>query len=256
MLKAERRDRILHLLGERGALAVGDVVRLLNAGEITVRRDFDALAAEGLVERVRGGIRQLRKTDMQPFGLREVSHSAEKQAIGRAAAGLLRDGDVAFIDGGTTTYTMADFLPDCRLRIITNSLRLAARLEQRMHSLSGLEVFLTGGLLYPNSGLLVGSGARHSIEQYHANWAFLSAGGVNEHGVFNTNESVVDSERLMMEQAEKVVVMADHSKIGRHAMCHVCRLDAVDMVITDAGEGNEGILERLAEVGVKVVRAG
>lgn len=255
MLKAERRDRILHLLGQRGALAVGEAVRLLNAGEITIRRDFDDLAADGLVERVRGGIRELRKTDMQPFGLREVSHSVEKLAIGRAAAGLLRDGDVAFVDGGTTTYTMADFLPDCRLRIVTNSLRLAARLEQRMHALSGLEVFLTGGLLYPNSGLLVGTGARHSIAQYHANWAFLSAGGVNEHGVFNTNEAVVDSERLMMEQAEKVVVMADHSKIGRHAMCHVCRLDAVDTVITDGAEADEVALERFAEAGVAVIRA-
>ena len=150
--------------------------------------------------------------------------SIEKQSIGRLAAGLLREGDVAFIDGGTTTYQMADYLPNIRLRIITNSLRLATRLESRMHGLSGLEVFLTGGLLYPRSGLLVGSGARQTIEQYHANWAFLSAGGVNEQGVFNTNEWVVDSERAMIGRAEKSVVMADHSKrseerrVGKHCI--------------------------------------
>jgi len=251
MLKAERRDKILHTLAGRNALAVSEAVRILNVGEITIRRDFDQLASEGLVERVRGGIRQLRTSDMQPFGLREVSHGAAKLAIGQQAAGLLRDGDVAFIDGGTTTYQMADHLPNCRLRIITNSLRLAAKLETRMHGLSGLEVFVTGGLLYPNSGLLVGSGARQAIEQYHAHWAFLSAGGVNEHGVFNTNEWVVDSERAMIGRAEKVVVMADASKIGRTAMCHVCRLDAIHMLITDAASDTT---EGLSDAGLSVVR--
>ena len=101
-----------------------------------------------------------------------------------------------------------------------------------------------------------GAGRRQTIEQYHANWAFLSAGGLNEHGVFNTNEWVVDSERAMIERAEKVVVMADGSKIGRHAMCHVCRVDAVSMLITDARvEQNETLLE-LAEGGMKVMTAG
>lgn len=246
---------MLALLVQQNVLTLRDAVRSLGVGEVTVRRDFGALAAEGLVERVRGGIRQLRTSDMQPFGLREVSYAVEKQAIGRQAASLLRDGDVAFIDGGTTTYQMADFLPDCRLRLITNSLRLAARLEMRMHGLAGLEVFLTGGLLYPNSGLLVGSGARQTLEQYHANWAFLSAGGINEHGVFNTNEWVVDSERVMIQRAEKVVVMADHSKIGRHAMCHVCGLDAVDMIITDAAGEDDPVVEQLSTQGIEIVRA-
>lgn len=254
MLKAERRDRILGYLAERSLLAVKDAVRLLDVGELTVRRDFNALAAEGLAERIRGGIRLERQADMQPFGLREVSHGPAKTAIGRRAAGLLQDGDTVFIDGGTTTYQVADFLPNCRLRVITNSLRLAARLESRLHVLPKLELFVTGGLLHPNSGLLVGPGARQSLEQYHADWAFLSAGGVNAQGIFNTNEPVVDSERVMIAQAEKVVVMADHSKIGRHAMCHVCKLDAIDMILTDADEANEVMLQQISDEGIQVIR--
>jgi len=253
MLKAERRDRILHLLSQRGVLRLRDAVRATNSGEITIRRDFNALAEEGLVERIRGGIRQFR-TNMQPFGLREVSFGKAKQAIGRRAAGLLRDGDVAFIDGGTTTFQMADFLPDYRLRLITNSLRLATRLESRMHGLSGLEIFLTGGLVYPKSGLLVGSPARQMIEQYHANWAFLSAGGITEHGVFDTNEWVVDSERSMIARAEKVVVMADSSKLGRHAMCHVSKLEKIHLLITDA-PAEHPTVQKIAEAGIEVITA-
>jgi len=139
------------------------------------------------------------------------------------------------------------------LRIITNSLRLASRLDDILGEHPDLEVFLTGGLLHPMSGLLVGAGAQASLAQYHATWAFLSVGGLTGDGLFNTSEQVVESERMMIARSDRVAVLADHSKIGRHAMCHVCGLDAIDLLITDQQPSSAAARRKLHELGLEIM---
>jgi len=232
MLEAERHDQMLACLRERGVLTLADAVRLFKASLATVRRDFDKLAGQGGVVRVRGGLRLPPSFSGATFASREVQNAPAKRAIARRAVSLLHEGDVIFIDGGTTTYQLADYLPRLKLRIITNSMRLASVLDERSAG-SGWEVFLTGGLLYPQSGLLIGPAAQNNLAQYHAHRAFLSVGGITADGVFNTNELVVESEKIMMTHADRVVLLADHTKLGCRAMCKVCDLAEVDTLITD-----------------------
>lgn len=232
-MKPTRQEQILRLLSETGQLHVEEAVTRLEASPATIRRDFNQMAEAGLVERIRGGIKLVNQVDLLPFRAREVKHSNEKLEIARRATAFLSEGDVVFVDGGTTTLQLADSLPPIKLRIITNSLTLAAAIERRMMGRGPWEVFLTGGYLFPGTGLLVGPSAQYSIAQYHADWALLSTGGITEAGIFNDNEHVVESERLMIKHADRVAVLADESKFGHHAMRHIASLDQLDYLVTN-----------------------
>jgi DeoR/GlpR family transcriptional regulator of sugar metabolism len=256
MNTSERDDRILALLAEKSFLSVEDAAALTKSSLATVRRDFQRLSDTRKIERVRGGARPIRSEPMTPFALREVQYSREKEMLARAAAELLSPNDVLIIDGGTTTFHLGRCLPDIPLRIITNSLRLASVLDDQSRTRTGLEVYLTGGYLYPNSGLLVGPGAQASLAQYHAQWALLSVGGVSEEGFFNTSEVVVETERRMIEHADRVIVLADHSKIDKRSMCQVCPLADVDYLITDANPATTAALRRLGNAGLQIITAG
>lgn len=255
MIQEQRRDRILAYLADHEFVSVEEAGRLMDASAATVRRDFNFLAKRELVQRTRGGVRRAGSgaNGMTPFALREVRYTKEKAALARRAVALLSPGDVIIVDGGTTTFHLAPCLPTFPLRLITNSVRLASALGDKRLGESQIEVFLTGGYLYPQSSLLIGPQARASLSQYHADWSFLSVGGINEKGIYNTNELVVETERIMMENVDQVVILADHSKIGGRAMCYLCGLDKVDILITDTWPQNEEMLQEFRETGLEVI---
>jgi DeoR/GlpR family transcriptional regulator of sugar metabolism len=258
MLQSERQDRILEYLSGHEYLTVPEAVGVFGASPATIRRDFDELADKQLVRRIRGGIKPERTvpSGMEPFSLRELRFSGEKELLAREGVKVLEAGNVIFVDGGTTTFHLGLCLPQIDLRVITNSLRLARVLEERNTEKSSLEIYLTGGFLYPKAGILLGPSAEAGLSQYHADWAFLSAGGITEAGLSNTNELVVEAERVMMRNSQKVVVLADHSKVGKNAMCHVCSLEEVDLVITDDWPENATTIQGLRDQGVEVVVCG
>ena len=252
MLKIDRRQRITEHLQTHGSMRVSEAVSLLSVSAATVRRDFALLSEDGLAERGHGGIaagpRLRLKGWMPPYQWRRMVQVAEKRRIAKAASQLLSPGDAVFIDGGTTTLHLASFLP-AGLRVITNSVILASALDEVSSSDRSLEVYIAGGFIYPRSGLLVGPQAVETIGRYHARWAFLSVGGVSVEGVTNNVEQVVDVEQAMIRNAEKVVLLADHTKIGNKALVRMCGLDEVDMVITDQEAPGEA-LEAIRSAGV------
>lgn len=252
-MKSHRQDQILKAVSEAGVLSVEQAMACCNSSQATVRRDFNELAAEELVERVRGGIRLNPNDSSPPFAVREIREAEQKKEIATRAVSLLSAGDVLFVDGGTTTLQLADCLPPVPLRIITNSLRLAAAIENHAMARSRWEIFLTGGYLFPGSGLLVGPNAIAGLGHYHASWAFLSAGGVNSQGVFNDNEHVVESERVMIANADKVAVLADSTKLGRHAMCHIASLAEIDVLVTSERPDDPEFLASIESDGVQLM---
>jgi DeoR/GlpR family transcriptional regulator of sugar metabolism len=211
-MSSKKRDRrILDLLAERGELTVEDTCREFSISPATARRAFAALALRGLAEKTWGGLR-LPGSDMVPSVLRETRNAEAKDLIAREAALLVQEGDVVAIDGGTTTLRLAPYLANRAVRIVTNSILIAHRIEQLRSGANGAEVFLTGGQVYPGSGLLVGPQAVENLRQYHSQWAFLSVGGLDPEGATNTNQLVVESERAILESTENAVLLADSSK--------------------------------------------
>lgn len=252
MNKWERHEKILRLAGERGMIYLDRAIQATGSSRATVGRDFAELANKGTVQRIRGGIRVARKEGSLPFHLREVQHSEEKASIAGEAVRLLRSGDVLFIDGGTTTYHLCYCLPAIPLRIITNSLRLSAYLDDPIHRQPDWEVYLTGGCIQHGSSMLTGPGTLHSLDFYHADWAFLSVGGITTDGLYNTSEAVVETERKMIERSDRAVILADQSKLGKRAMCRIDSLASIDHLITTPTEGRSQIEEAMQDKGLRI----
>lgn len=236
-LSAPERRRLLRgHLAEHGEIGLAEACRLLGASSATLRRDFDQLVTDGHAARQWGVLKPAAPAlsgGMTPFADREGLEAKAKAAIAREAAALVTDGDVVFIDGGTTTLRMAPHLAGRRIKIITNSIAIAHVIDRERRGRLGAEVFLTGGQLWPDSFLLVGPQARATLENYQARLAFLSAAAVDSTGASNNNELVVEVEQKMMAQSTHTVLLVDASKFGRRAMVPVCDLRKLHTVITN-----------------------
>ena len=236
MISKKRDRQILELLAVRGELSVEEACREFSISPATARRAFVRMAAEGLAEKTWGGLSrhpELHDSDMIPSRLRDTLNAEAKERIAREAALLVRDRDVVAIDGGTTTLRLAPYLANRAVRIVTNSILIAHRIEQLRSDANGAEVFLTGGFVYPGSGLLVGPQAVANLRQYHSQWAFLSVGGLDPEGATNTHELVVESERAIIENTENAVILADSSKWNQRDMIRQCAWNEIGRIITD-----------------------
>jgi DeoR/GlpR family transcriptional regulator of sugar metabolism len=234
--RRQRLRQLLDLLAARDELSVDEACALTESSQATIRRAFAELAQSGEVEKTWGGIRKATtlRNIVAPlaFAKRLASATAEKRAIAQAAAALPAEGDVLMIDGGTTTFQMAEFIAGRRLRVITNSLVIAQAIDQYQGSRRGAEILLCGGTLQPESGIVAGPAAEAFLKRYRADWLFLGCAGVDAERVTNYDEAVLGSERLMIERSARLVLLADHTKIGRTAMCQLCATKELNHLIT------------------------
>jgi len=233
-----RKREILELLNQFGELSVSEICSRLAISPATTRRVFAQIAADGHAEKTWGGLKRLGhgrsfENDMTPSSLRNKLNTKAKEMIACCAAKLVKDGDVVAVDGGTTTLRLAPYLANRPIRILTNSILIAHRIEQLRNGTYGAEVFLTGGFLFPDSGLLVGPQAVANLKEYHSRWAFLSVGGLDSLGATNTNQLVVESERAIIEHTDHAVILADRSKWGHRDMVRQCEWDEISHIITD-----------------------
>ncbi|WP_254843173.1 DeoR/GlpR family DNA-binding transcription regulator [Deinococcus marmoris] len=233
-----RRGEILSLAQQNGEVSASDLSKLLGVSEVTVRSDLKALSDSGQLRRTRGGARLPLELE-RPFlpgetSLEETSrrHSAAKRRIGRAAAGLVQNGETVFLDVGSTTTEVARALsPTLRgVTIITNGLNIALELER----LPNVRVIVTGGTLRPLQHSLVSPYALEVLGRIHADRLFLGCNGVSATaGVTNANHEEAEIKRVMVHQSREVVVVADHSKLGQISQAQVAATGAVRTLITD-----------------------
>jgi DeoR family ulaG and ulaABCDEF operon transcriptional repressor len=251
MLAAERRAMVLRLLRQDGIAPIADIRRLSGASEATVRRDLAQMAAEGLIERVRGGAAAAAARPLEvPLEERAGLAAEKKRRIARRAAGLCADGDTIMVDGGSTTLQLAPFLRGLRLRVITNSFALAEELSRD----SACTVIVCGGVVQPESRLILDPFREDPFSDYSASTAYMGVFGIDESGATNTDELLIRTERAMIARARRLVVLADSGKFGMRGSLHLCGFDRISTVVTD-----DGIAEQwralLADRGVELVIA-
>jgi DeoR/GlpR family transcriptional regulator of sugar metabolism len=183
---------------------------------------------------------------------REVgTHRAEKAAIGKTAAAMVKDGDSVLFDGGSTTFYVAQALAGRSIHVITNSLPVA----EVFSGDSSVDVSLLGGVLYPGPGLTLGALAEAQLKSFRPKWLFLGVGGIEPSGFSNSNLPLVETERAMMETAEHVVVVADSSKFGRQALARLGTLGEADYLVTDGGIPPSA-RQWIRQAGVELIIAG
>lgn len=251
MTAVERQHRIEAYIQQVEFASLEELARQLTVSVSTVRRDLNALEANGIIRRTHGGARLITpKSDEFVFSARDTHQLDEKELIGKAAARLIRDGQTVIIDAGTTTYHVARELQDRNIQLVTNSLPAANLFAAAQRT----EVIVSGGVIYPRLGVLVGPLAVKAFSEIHADIAIMGAGGITEEGVTNSHALLIDIQKAMLKSAGHVVFCLDHTKFGRKSLVFLCALDRAVTVVTD-GESDGALVGLLRARGVAVLLA-
>lgn len=234
-----------------GGARVAELAQRLDVTEETIRRDLDALAAAGQVVRRHGGAVPAAGRERElPHAERKRQNPREKEAIARAAAAGVKAGQTILLDASSTALFLAQHLPDQEQTVVTNSLLVAGALARHAHT----RVVLAGGTLFKPSLSFLGPAAEQALRGYRADLLFFSARGLDvEWGLSDANEQQAALKRVMIEQAARRIVMADHSKFGIRAPDQVAVWKGLHEVITDA-EAPEAGVARLERLGLKVTQ--
>ncbi|CAL9353218.1 Glucitol operon repressor [Streptomyces sp. enrichment culture] len=242
LLAEQRRALILEEVRRRGGVRVNELTRRLGVSDMTVRRDLDALARQGVLEKVHGGAVPVAEASTHEPGFEAKSglEQTAKEDIARAAAELVAPGAAIALSGGTTTYALAHRLLDVPdLTVVTNSVRVADVFHAAQRS-SGTRqgaatVVLTGGVRTPSDSL-VGPVADQAIAALHFDVLFLGVHGISvEAGLSTPNLAEAETNRRLVRSARRVVVVADHTKWGVVGLSSFAKLEQVDTLVTDAG---------------------
>jgi DeoR/GlpR family transcriptional regulator of sugar metabolism len=190
------------------------------------------------------------KSDEFTFSTRDTHQLDEKEAIGRACAELIKPNQTVIIDAGTTVFHAARFLASKTPYIVTNSLPVANLFAAD----SRIEVVVSGGVIYPRLGVLVGPLAVEAFSKIQADVAIMSSGGITAEGITNSHGLLIDIQRAMIQAAQRVIFCLDHTKLGRKSVSHLCGLDSVDTLVTD-GNAPKDLVESIRAHNVEVVVA-
>lgn len=229
MHRSARQTNIMQRLSQEGTCSVTDLARCLSVSDETIRRDVNAMATRGLVERVHGGI-VLPLADSEPAFRKRMAHNADgKRRIARRAAMEIRNGDSLMLDTGSTTAYVAQALAEHRdLLVVTNCTEIANRLVGRNR------VYLVGGELRADDRAVFGEAAIRFVEQFRVNHAILSIAALRaEDGLMDFYLSEAEFSRAVIQGANRTLVVADHGKFDSQAPFRVCGFEAIDLLISD-----------------------
>ncbi|WP_068925743.1 DeoR/GlpR family DNA-binding transcription regulator [Planobispora rosea] len=254
MLAQQRQQAILDRVRASGGVRVADLVRELGVSDMTIRRDLEVLAERGLLEKVHGGATAAGpgSTEEPGFAAKSVRQQAEKEAIARRAALLVRPGTAVALSAGTTTWTLARLLVDVpELTVITNSIRIAEVFHRSPRA--DRTVILTGGVRTP-SDALVGPVAVAAIRGLHVDTLFLGVHGMSPRAGFTTpNLLEAETDRALVASAHRLVVPADHSKWGTVGISTIAALSEAHAIISDPGLPEDAREELSAQAGELVI---
>ncbi|MFF9815462.1 DeoR/GlpR family DNA-binding transcription regulator [Streptomyces sp. NPDC014006] len=259
LLAEQRRALIVDEVRRRGGVRVNELTRKLGVSDMTVRRDLDALARQGVLEKVHGGAVPVVEASTHEPGFEAKSglELTAKEDIARAAAELVAPGSAIALSGGTTTYALAHRLLDVPdLTVVTNSVRVADVFHAAQRTSGPRQgaatVVLTGGVRTPSDSL-VGPVADQAIAALHFDVLFLGVHGISvEAGLSTPNLAEAETNRRLVQSARRVVVVADHTKWGTVGLSSFAKLEQVDTWVTDAGLPREARAEIAEHVGLVV----
>ena len=219
------------MLTKSRAVTTVRAARVLAVSEETVRRDFEKLEADGHLYREHGGAVRVNdsRSDL-PLDSREIANVAEKEAIARVALTLIQNGDTVFLDASSTVFHLGRLLTNVEVTVLTNGLKIAMDLARR----PGVDVVLTGGEVNHGSLSCQGTLTDQVLELYHVQKVFISCRGVDAgRGLSEANAEQAGLRRKVMKLSDRIIVLADHTKMGLKSSYFFARLEDIDTLITD-----------------------
>ncbi|HIE4192974.1 MULTISPECIES: DeoR/GlpR family DNA-binding transcription regulator [Burkholderia] len=251
MLTTQRKKAILDALARDGQVLAAELSVQFGVSEDTVRRDLRELAAEGLLQRVHGGALPASPA-IAPFAQREALEAKEKRRIARRAAQMIAPGQVAIVDGGTTSALLVSQLPtDLRATIVTHSPSVAVALAAH----PSIDVILIGGRLYKHSIVAVGAAAMEGIARIHTDLYFMGVTGVHPVAGLSTGDfEEAAIKRALAERAAETVVLASQSKLRAASQFVIGDLTLAQTIVVEQ-ETDAALTKPIEAAGVTVVRA-
>jgi len=232
-MKINRIQKIRELLEDNRSISINTLCETFNVSKYTIRRDINELEKTGVLKKVYGGVvlQEQEPHSPEPFSLRENRNVQQKKKIARIAASLVRDGDIIYIDSGTTTMHMLPFLVKHQnLTIVTASvyvINAAAALNQ-------FNIIATGGSLYMPSMAFVGPSVLNCLNDYNISKAFMASTGVSiEHGITNASPMESEIKRAVVQKAGQKYLLVDTSKLDVTSLISYCGLKDLDGIIME-----------------------
>lgn len=260
----ERLDLILEELREKKTVLVSELSEKFNTSKTTIRSDLDLLEERRLIVRTHGGAilntgsnneKSTIQEDNLSFNQRKEVQTKEKESIGKLAANLIHDGDSLFIDGGTTTSSVAQSLLDKKnLTIITNSYSIIETLNKFENS----TVYLAGGIVYEKHSIVIGDNANNFISRFKPDKLVLGIDGISKEAgltVADNNTPAVSAiKQKMIENSKEIIVVTDSSKFGKECLLPIAQLSVVDVIVTDRNISDEA-RQYVKELDIKLIVA-
>ena len=254
MTKEERHEMIMEELIKHGSVLVSDLVSMLNVSAVTVRKDLTELEKSDKLYRSHG-----KAVLVNPYinnrsgNEKEKLATDEKHAIGREAARLITRNDSICIASGTTVHALArNIVPIHKLTVVSASLPVSNILSQH----ENIDIYQLGGMLRHSSLSVVGEYASRILDQCSFSKLYLGVDGIDvDYGITTTEIREATLNQKMMAAAQKTIVLADSSKFGRRGFAKIADIDAVDIIITDAGVSPK-VIKKLEDLGIELIIAG
>lgn len=230
-MKALRIQEIQQYIFEHQNVSLETLCSIFKVSKNTIRRDIDELEKNGIVLKVYGGVTANNKEVTTPFNQRENINKLQKQSIGQLASTLITNGDIIFIDSGSTTMHMIPYLSNKKdITIITNSLTI---LEAAL-PYPNLNVLCCGGTLSRKTNSLIGLKTLNFLKNYNISKSFMSATGISiEIGVTNSSSFESEIKRAILEKSNEIILLTDNSKFDKVSLITYCDLTDIDILVTD-----------------------
>lgn len=253
MLGSQRHLAILKILTSEESVSIRFLEQELGVSGETIRTDLIQLEKEGKLHRIRGGARGLNEHNLGlPLPERAALNREEKATIARQACRLIRPRDTVFLDASSTVLTMKDFFPDLETTVITNANHVVVSLGHR----SNVDIVCTGGEYEQRSRSYVGILAEEAIQRYYIHWLFIGVDGIDSlRGPSEVNRGQAHLKERIIPLAEKVCVLADHTKLERNSAFFFARPNHIHMLLTDH-KADPLHVERFEQAGIKVIVCG
>ncbi|NPV67111.1 MAG: DeoR/GlpR transcriptional regulator [Anaerolineae bacterium] len=253
LLKEERLRLTLEALREQGKVTVPELSSIFGVSEITIRRDLNELARQGLVRRAHGGAVYPIETPPEPPVIQRMQENRDlKIRIARAAARLVAPGDTIFLSSGSTATYVARQLADRKnLTVVTNSISVATELA----TAEGITVVVLGGMLRASELSMVGHITEQALREVRIDKVIIGMRAVSpEAGLTNDYLPEIMTDRAILQVAPENILVVDHTKLGKTASAYVAPIDRITRLVTNR-EADPALLAQIRQMGIEVIEA-
>ncbi|MSS63389.1 DeoR/GlpR family DNA-binding transcription regulator [Velocimicrobium porci] len=247
MLLEERLNQIMNLLEEKSTVTVQELTKLLDSSESTIRRDLTLLDSQGKLKKVHGGattISGLYSTKDEDIAFRKTLNKEEKKEIVKYAATLIRPNDFVYIDAGTTTEMLIDYITEKQAVYVTNAISHAKKLVER-----GCKAHIVGGEFKLATEAIVGNETVIELEKYHFTIGFFGTNGIDIKNGFSTpdiREAMV--KKKSMEQCMECYILADSKKFNQTSAVTFAPFESATILTTELKDEAYKQYENIMEV--------